>query len=371
MKGIATAIFLMVCIMFVFAANGQIPSSDTSERRVAKPEQDSLPGDSLKTDSIPSFIVISDTVRTYPFSQELLNRINVRALRKSAKSTQLKVMFEQIAQDYCLYKPKYWSRSVDASVNLTEATFSSNWKSGGLNSIAALVSLSAKTDYERYDVSFTNDLEMQYGSANQKTQGLRKTTDRIYLDSKFAVKIKSPFYLFTAVNFQSQFAPGYNYFVNPNSSVGKIKISALLAPGYLTESLGVEYKPAAYFNVRLGAGAFRQTFVIDTSLYKSTQSNYGVPVGERALTEAALQLVSNYDQDIAKNIHLKALFQFFESYIHSANTSTRLDISFTARVNRMLNVNFTGTALYDRNQDSRIQYTQFLSLGIAYRYADF
>lgn len=353
------------------ADTARVPGTGAySELRLAHSKLDSLRQDSIRRDTIPRYTIITDTVKTYPFTRDSLEKINIRGLRRPVRLYQ-PVLSEKIAGDYCLIKPKYWSRSFDGTLNLTEATFSQNWKAGGLNSLAALATINAKTDYERYDVSYTNEMQLQYGSADQKTQGLRKTADRIYLDSKFAIKIKNPFYLFTAVNFQSQFASGFSYSVDASGRNQALQLSGFLAPGYLTESLGLEYKPDKSFSLRLGFGSFRQTFVIDTTIYKRVTGNYGVPVGERAVTEAAFQLMANFDRNIAKNLHLKTLFQFFESYSSSTNTSCRLDISLTAKINRMLDVNFMGTGLYDRSQDSRIQFTQFLSLGIAYKYSDF
>lgn len=331
---------------------------------------DSIFKDSSIKDTIPDYIVITDTVKTYPFTRDSLEKISIKGLKRPFRALLL-LKPPEISGNYCLIKPKYWSKSFDLTLNLTEATFSQNWKAGGLNSLAALGTINAKTDYERYDVSFTNELQSQYGLAEQKTQGLRKTADRLYLDSKFAIKIKNPFYLFTAINFQSQFASGYSYSTSATGSTLRSKLSGFLAPGYLTESLGLEYKPDNSFSLRFGFGSFRQTFVVDTTIYKNVSGNYGVAVGERTSTQAAFQLVANFDKNIAKNLHLKTLFQFFESYSSRTNTSSRLDISLTAKINKMLDLNFMGSALYDRSQDSKIQFTQFLSLGIAYKYSDF
>ena len=331
---------------------------------------DSIFKDSSIKDTIPDYIVITDTVKTYPLTKDSLEKISIKGLKRPFHALLL-LKPPEISGNYCLIKPKYWSKSFDLTLNLTEATFSQNWKAGGLNSLAALGTINAKTDYERYDVSFTNELQSQYGLAEQKTQGLRKTADRLYLDSKFAIKIKNPFYLFTALNFQSQFASGYSYSTSATGNTLRSKLSGFLAPGYLTESLGLEYKPDNSLSLRFGFGSFRQTFVVDTTIYKNVSGNYGVAVGERTSTQAAFQFVANFDKNIAKNLHLKTLFQFFESYSSSTNTSSRLDISLTAKINKMLDLNFMESALYDRSQDSKIQFTQFLSLGIAYKYSDF
>ena len=44
----------------------------------------------------------------------------------------------------------------------------------------------------------------------------------------------------------------------------------------------------------------------------------------------------------------------------------RLDLTLTAKINSVLNVSLGGIVLYDYNQDRAFQYSQNLSLGIAF-----
>lgn len=263
-----------------------------------------------------------------------------------------------------------WKRSFSSGLNFNQASFSDNWKGGGVNSIALGSFLNARANYESEELTFSNELDLLYGIQKNKDQSARKTTDRIFFDSKLGYKLSPVWSAFVSVNFLSQFDLGYRY----TDSLGEERrelISKFFSPAYLTTSLGFEYKPVEYFWMRFGVGTFRQTFVGDKNIYRDEPMNYGVPVGKRVRNELALQYIANFDKDIAKNLNLKARFSAFANYETLDAIDTRLDMILTAKINRFINVNLTGTAMYDQDMDYKIQYSQSLALGILYNFSEF
>lgn len=263
-----------------------------------------------------------------------------------------------------------WKRSFSSGLNFNQASFSDNWKGGGVNSIALGAFLNARANYESDEISFTNELDLLYGIQKNKDQSARKTTDRIFFDSKLGYKLSPVWSAFVSINFLSQFDLGYRY----TDSLGEERrelISKFFSPAYLTSSLGFEYKPVEYFWMRFGVGTFRQTFVGDKNIYRDEPLNYGVPIGKRVRNELALQYIANFDKDIAQNLNLKARFTAFANYETLDAIDTRLDMILTAKINRFINVNLTGTALYDQDMDYKIQYSQSLALGILYNFSEF
>jgi len=321
--------------------------------------------------SFRKYTVIIDTVYTEPYSLDTLKSLRIGELRPSH------------FQDYPNYKRRgvfnpiphfrwhsYWRRSIENTFNFSEGAFSSNWKSGGTNSISLGLNFDAHSDYAKENISFTNELMAQLGGIDSKGLGIRKSLDKVFLDSKLGYKLRKYLFLFSSGNFQSQFINGYAYSTNANNEIQKTKISGILAPGYLTESMGMEYKPNLHQSSRLGLVSLRQVFVVDTGVYHGTPSNYGVPIGKRGSTEIGFQLISDFHQDIMKNVNLKTHLEFFQSYKQPSNTNLRMDAYLVARVNRLVNMNLSGTVLYDNNQDPHPQFNQFLSLGITYRYSE-
>ncbi|MES2560087.1 MAG: DUF3078 domain-containing protein [Bacteroidota bacterium] len=285
------------------------------------------------------------------------------------------------AQDTLPKPPSPWKREMQAGVNINQATYSDNWKSGGVNSIAIGTFLNAKADYRTEKYDWTNDLQLLYGNIQNKGQNMRKNADRIFLESKFAYRLTKNWSAFGSATFMSQFDAGYEYY-RLKDSTGKEygeelsnRISSFMSPGYLTEAIGIEYKPVEYFSAQFGLGALRQTFVTDQTLYDKyapTEDKYnelyGVKRGEYMRNQVVFQFVANFDKEVLKNIFVKARYMAVIDYakINGQGIVHRLDANLTAKVNRFVNVNLAGVILYDYDQDQDVQFSQVLSLGILY-----
>lgn len=261
----------------------------------------------------------------------------------------------------------YWRSWTNFGINLNQSTFSNNWNSGGVSSIALGSHFNHKLDYTREGKNYVSEIILQYGKLKNKNQIERKTNDRIFYDNKIGLKLSKNWNFFASVNFESQFDRGYSYSKKSGDEVRTL-ISRFMTPGYLTESIGVEYKPGKSFSLRIGTGTARQTFVLDTSIYKTNPKNFGVPHGKQFRNELAFQAVTNVDKDIMPNINLKSRYLLFANYEDLGNIDHRLDVTFTARVNRVINVSLSGVALYDADTDSKIQASQGLALGISYKF---
>jgi hypothetical protein len=262
-------------------------------------------------------------------------------------------------------------KKIEFGANLNQGSFSSNWTGGGVNSVALGLFFNALNEKRKGKNSWRNDFQSQYGVVRNKGQQSRKNADRLFFDTKYNRALNSKWSLFANVNFLSQFGNGYNYEGNADSAMVKKKVSGIFAPAYLTEAIGIEYRPVPYFFVDVAPGALRQTIVVDTDLYVNTpdQKNYGVPIGKRVRTEVALiQLVANFDKDIAKDINLKFRYLMFSSFEHPLNIDNRLDAMLTAKVNKYVNVNLGGILVYDQDQSKDVQFAQALSIGFLYTF---
>ncbi len=259
-------------------------------------------------------------------------------------------------------------RKIEFGANLNQGSFSSNWTGGGVNSIALGLFLNALSEKKVGKNSWRNDFQGQYGIVRNKGQQSRKNVDRIFFDTKYNRELTAKWSLFANVNFLSQFGSGYEY---SDTSDVKRKVSGILSPAYLTEAIGIEYRPVSYFFIDLAPGALRQTIVVDKDLYVNTpdQKNYGVPIGKRVRTEAALiQLVANFDKDIAKDVNLKFRYLMFSSFKHPLNIDNRLDAQLTAKINKYVNVNLGAIMVYDDDQSNKIQFAQALSIGFLFAF---
>lgn len=281
----------------------------------------------------------------------------------------IQVHQEQIPVTMLDYRVSYWRKNVIFGLNFSQSAFSNNYSAGGISAIALGTNFDYKVEYNKNPLDFTSELSLVYGISKNKGQGSRKTNDRIFFDNKIATKISKHWSFFGSLTFESQFDKGYNYTTDSlGNSISQL-ISNLMSPGYLTESVGFEYKPVKYFDLRIGTGTARQTFVLDTTIYHNQPTNYGVPIGKRMLNELAFQVVAALDKDLSKTTHLNVRYALFVPYQQAlAFTSHRVDAVLTSKINRLMAFTVNGTLLYDKNTSSQVQGTEGLALGVLYKF---
>lgn len=313
------------------------------------------------------------------FAQDTITKADTTILRdlrhlprKNSLPVRRPVLFPEIVElqdnSSLSLKVNYWRSWTSFGVNVNQASFSNNWGGGGVNSLAVGGQFSYKTDYTKGDKNYVSEVILQYGKLKNKDQLARKSADRIFWDNKVALKLSKSWYFFGSLNFESQFDSGFSYSKNAQGNETRTLLSRFMAPGYLTESLGFEYKPVKYFFLRIGTGTARQTFVLDTTLYKTNPKNFGVAPGKSFRNELAFQLVTAIDKDIAHNLNLKSRYTMFANYEQLSRVDNRLDVTLTAQVNRLVNVSLGGIVLYDDDTADRIQASQAMSLGLIYKF---
>lgn len=265
-----------------------------------------------------------------------------------------------------------WRNRFKAALNFQEATLSSNWRGGGVNSFGLNGLLNARADYRRGIHSWDNEADFLFAFVSNQGQGYRKSLDRLYLDTKYGRALSPRWDLFMSLNLLTQFAGGYKYSADASGQQRAEFVSSTFAPAFITAAYGFEYHPTTYFKVRLSPFAPRLTVVGRPERFVPALGDtpYGVNSGHSTRFEVlAAQVLAEFDKDIAQNVNLKARYLLFANYgqdLALRRVDHRLDASLTAKVNRYVNVALTGILLYDYDQDQAVQYSQGLTLGLAY-----
>lgn len=265
----------------------------------------------------------------------------------------------------------YWRHWTSLGINANQASFSSNWNAGGVNSISIRGNINHKSEYHRNNVRFVSDLALEYGKAKNDDQLPRKNNDRIFWDNSFSLSISKSWSLFTSLRFESQFDIGYAY---GRTADGRDTITGMmsnfLAPARTTESLGIQYVPDNTFSLRFGTGTARQTFVLDDRI---DPTRYDIEEGKRFKNDLAFELVATLDRNLSSNLNLKSRYMLFANYEKLNDPSHNLEATLTANVARFVNVTLSGRLLYDSDYieegktRSEIQYSQGLAIGLVYR----
>ncbi len=311
----------------------------------------------------------SDTSR---IDTALLNRYRVAPRRNAipvrTRLPQIRpVVIPAIMPDYEL---NYWRKSITMGVNFSQSAFTSNYSAGGVSAIALNSNFIYRTEYKKDPFNYTAEINFLYGISKNKGQGSRKTNDRIFIDNKIATKLSEHWFFFGALSFESQFDRGFQYTNGAGQVLNKpLLLSNFMAPGYFTESIGFEFKPEKWFSMRFGTGTARQTFVLDTTIYRNNKANYGVPIGKTFKNDLAFQIVTQLDKDIFTNVHLNARYALFIPYEKRIDFIThRVDALLTAKINKLISMTINGTFLYDKTTSKQVQGTEGMALGIIYRF---
>ncbi len=266
-----------------------------------------------------------------------------------------------------------WKKRFMFNASFNQASFSSNWKAGGINSVGLNGALNYKANYAKDKITWDNEIDFLYGFVNNSGQGFRKTLDRMFFDTKVGYKISDKWDLFTSLNFLSQFTEGYRY----NDDDSQDLISDIFAPAFITSAWGLQYQPAPYFKVRIAPFAPRVTILSDNNgRFDAVDpvSPYGVLLGETTRFEwLAFQATADFDKDIAKNLNLKWRYMLFANYetLEGKTIDHRLDLMLTAQVNKFISVGLGGILIYDFDQDDEVQLSQNFNFGFRYTFQNY
>jgi hypothetical protein len=293
-------------------------------------------------------------------------------MKKKSTFLMLLVLFctAQLKAQEAKKDTSYWKKSTQFGANFSNAGFN-NWTAGGQNATGFNIFFNTKGQYAKAKTTWVNDLQLQYGILDNGN-GVKKSIDRIFFDSKVGHTLSKTWSLVGGANFQSQFTAGYKYGDVKDKDV---KISNIFAPAYITEFVGFQWTPKPFFNVVFAPAALRQTIVGDDGVREkdavtgNLKAAYGVEAGKSIRNELALiQVVANFDKDIAKNVNLKLRYQIFANAASLAHIDNRLDAKLAAKINKYFSATFDLIVLYDDDQSFQIQQARNLGLGFLYTF---
>jgi hypothetical protein len=269
-----------------------------------------------------------------------------------------------------------WRKSLKTGLGLNESLLSSNWRGGGVNTIGFNALANGRANRKLGVHSFDNEADFLFAFSETKGLGYRKGQDRLYLDTKYGRAMSARWDMFLSLNLLSQFAPGYQYDTDANGFDRARLVSDFFAPAFVTAAYGFEYHPASWFHLRLAPFAPRLTVVRRANRFVEALGDtpYGVNPGHSTRFEVlAAQVLAELDKPLSPTVSVKARYLLFANYrnLTPREIDHRLDLGLTAKVGRYVNVALNGIALYDYDQDQEVQFSQGLTLGVAYAFQNF
>jgi hypothetical protein len=263
-----------------------------------------------------------------------------------------------------------WESGMEIGFTAAQASFSDNWKGGGVDNISILSYINARAQYSRGRHSWENKFNVMYGMIKNQGEDLRKSQDLLLLISDYNFRINPKVQAFGGITLQTQVANGYDFGKDSAGTTTRTLISSFMSPGTLIEALGFKYTPVKFWWIKLGIGATRQTFMLNQEVYNATAKELvsNVPRGARVINEAGLQIQSEFAKEIHKDVHLTMRYLGFGPFKNlSGGFDGRFDVIATAKVTKYISANFTAISIFDKDQDNNWQLSQVFGVGFFHK----
>lgn len=313
-------------------------------------------------------------------------------------------------------KPKYWKESLKTNINFVQAGLT-NWAAGGDNTVTLSAYVDGNANYAKNQQYWNNRLQLDYGFLYASSKPIiQKNTDRIYLESKWGLKIPKAKNLSFAVkyDFRSQFSTGYNY-LTPKLPEGKpegttledlprkelIQLwkdarqskSGFLAPAYTNLAVGIDVKPSNWLTLNIAPLTGSVVIVRDIALRK----NYGMGLDKiwegvtegvptdgsqyrSARFELGAQLTADFRVNVNSNFAYSSQFKLFSNYLDKPlNMRVNWDNRFDWKLAKYFSLTITTNLIYDdkvmiySDKDGetkqRVQFKESLAFGFTWTIA--
>ena len=251
-----------------------------------------------------------------------------------------------------------WTHQLVGGLNLTQVALK-NWSGGGDDALAWTLSLNGKSTYLKDKIDWVSTYKFAFGHTKLGDQAIRKTDDKIDLETTMTYKMGVYVNPYVAATIKSQFAKGYNY-----ADIGKVPVSQFFDPAYLTQTAGVGYQPIAQLKTRLGVG-LREILTRDFNGYADDGDTDKI---EKTAIDTGVESVTNAEWQLAENILLTSKLEIFGPLTDLGATTIRSDSNLALKVNKYVNVNFDLQLVQDDAANTKTQVKEALSVGLSYSF---
>jgi len=279
-----------------------------------------------------------------------------------------------------------WSTKGKITFLINQTAFS-NWDAGGDNSLSGSIKVNYDFDYKKGPWLLDNKLLASYGVNITKDDGLRKTDDRIELNSILGKDTKwENWYFSFFMNFRTQFTDSYDYEDDwlDQAPPGEIRnnedfaTSGFFKPAYWQFGPGMLWKKSNNLSVNIAPLTSKLTFLTgekfsynddDPNNVRYDSSNdietNGVAPGENLLYEFGINIRTYYKIDLMENVSFENILTLYSNYLdRPQNVDLDYTMNFVLTINKWLSTDLTFQTIYDDNAFSGFQVREVFGLGV-------
>ena len=277
---------------------------------------------------------------------------------QDAAASAAKAIMESPEAPQKVEKPNYWTSSLKTNISMGQ-TGLTNWAAGGDNTVSMAAFIDANANWKKEETFWNNRLQLDYGFLYASSKPTpQKSTDRIYLESKWGYKTEKMQNVYFSANydFKSQFSTGYDY-KSPGSTkneagedlIGRelrqvwkdarVLKSGFLAPAYTNLALGIDWKPTKWLSINLAPLTGGFVIVKDEVLRKSYSMKVKSTVSDEMLAQAndaVSAATTKAEKDAANtalgNLYRSAKFEFGAQFKADAKFNVNDNFSYSTQL---------------------------------------
>jgi hypothetical protein len=265
-----------------------------------------------------------------------------------------------MAQQDTASAPKYgWVHSLVGSLTATQVAFT-DWTQGGENSLAWALGGDGKSTNEQEQTIWTNSYKLGFGQTRLGDQGIRKTDDRIDLETMLTYKLGGKVNPYAAATMKTQFAKGYKYDTQGASTA----VSQFFDPAFMTQTVGMVYQPITELKTRFGVG-LREIITSNFPGYADDPATLEV---EKTSVRGGLESVTEFAWKLDENVGFSSKLEMFSAFKKLDEVIVRSDNTLSAKVSKYITVLLNLQLLNEKAVSPRTQVKETLAIGLSYSF---
>ncbi len=233
-----------------------------------------------------------------------------------------------------------------------------NWSQGGENALSYSIFGNFGLLFTDQPWELVNSLKLSYGRTKLGGDDFKTNDNEIYLESVLTRDVGWKVKPFFSNILRTGITSGYDY-----SGDSPMKITQFFDPGYLTQSLGLQYDELEGFSTRLGV-AVQEVF---TNNFRKYSDDPDTPDElEKFKLETGIESVTKAEYAIQSNLLYQGDLRLFTRFNDLATWDVRFDNTLTAKISEYFNVSLNVLLVYDKIQSHKTQVKEALQLGFTY-----
>lgn len=279
----------------------------------------------------------------------------------------LLISFTAVSQEKKSEPEEGWKRSGKGTLLVNQAAFS-EWASGGVNSISLSLNVDYDLNYFESGWSWDTKFLGSYGLSHiEGDTYLKKTNDRIDINSLLGKQFSERWSYSTLFNFKSQFAHGYRFGEDENGNETRTLRTHFFSPAYIQFGIGFYWKKSNDLWVNIAPFSQRITMVSRrfTKDLEEGKEYFGVAKGENHLFELGASMNAFYKFKAMENITLENRLSLYSDYLGDPqNIDFDYTVSAHMQINKYVSTNLVLQLVYDDNAVKRLQMREVFGIGV-------